>query len=306
VSDPDLSFVVPVRDEAENVVTLHDEIAAVMRETGKLWELIFIDDGSADPTYDRLRQLHDRHPEVRVIRFARNFGKSAALTAGFAAARGRIIFTLDGDLQDDPVEIPRFLAALDEGFDLVSGWKRKRHDPVGKLIASRIFNWTMARLTGLHLHDVNCGYKIYRAEAARGLNLRHGLHRFIPFLAKAGGYRIGEIVVAHRARVHGRSKYGWERIPQSLVDVHLAWLVAKGIERPAIALGLPGAALLVLGAAGIVAGLVMSSAARWPVAIAGIIAALIGADLALMAWLTSRAFAREPAGSSYTIAERLG
>ena len=306
MSEPELSFVVPVRDEAENVVTLHDEIAAVMRDVGRPWELIFIDDGSTDPTYDRLHQLHDQHPEVRVIRFVRNFGKSAALTAGFAAARGQIIFTLDGDLQDDPVEIPRFLAALDGGLDLVSGWKRKRHDPVGKLIASRIFNWTMARLTGLHLHDVNCGYKIYRAEVAHAMNLRHGMHRFIPFLAKAKGYRIGEIVVAHRARVHGRSKYGWERMPQSLVDVHLAWLVAQGIERPALVLGVSGAALMLLGGAGIAAGLMTSSAARWPLAIAGIIAALIGADLALMTWLTNRALAQEPAGSSYIIAERLG
>ena len=302
---PRLSFVVPVKDEADSVVTLHQEIAAAMREVGGSWELIFIDDGSADATFERLRQLHEQHPEVRVIRFTHNFGKSAALTAGFAAARGEIIFTLDGDLQDDPVEIPRFLAALDQGFDLVSGWKRKRLDPVGKRIASRIFNWTMARLTGLNLHDVNCGYKAYRAEVAHGLRLRRGLHRFIPFLAKARGYRIGEIVVAHRARIHGRSKYGWERIPQALVDVHLAWLVARGIERPLVALGAPGAVMFVLGAVAVGAATRLSAAALWLLLTAGAILVVVGADFLIMALLIHRAMAREPEGGAYSVAERL-
>lgn len=305
MSAPALSFVIPVRDEADNVVALHHEIASVMREVGGAWELIFIDDGSADATYERLRELHAQHPEVRVIRFTRNFGKSAALTAGFAAARGGIIFTLDGDLQDDPREIPRFLAALDQGFDLVSGWKRQRRDPIGKRIASRIFNWAVARLTGLALHDVNCGFKAYRAEVAHGLRLRHGLHRFIPFLARARGYRIGEIVVAHRARVHGRSKYGWERVPQALVDVHLAWLVAHGIERPLRFFGPPGAALLILGGLGVAVSFMISAAAHWLLLAAGVLLGLIGADLLVMALLTGRALAREPEGGSYSIAERI-
>lgn len=305
MSEPSLSCVVPVRDEADNVVPLCDEIAAVMRELAATWELIFVDDGSGDATYERLRGLHAQHREVRVIRFARNFGKSAALAAGFAAARGDIIFTLDGDLQDDPREIPRFLGALDQGLDLVCGWKRKRLDPVGKRIASRIFNWIMARLTGLALHDTNCGYKVYRADVARALKLRHGLHRFIPFLAKARGYRIGEIVVAHRARLHGRSKYGWERIPQALVDVHLAWLVARGIERPSLVLGVPGTALLILAALGISIAAGIASPVRWLLAVPGVLAAAAGCDLLLMAHLTTRALAREPEGVSYSIAERL-
>ena len=320
VTCANLSLVVPVRDEADNVVPLYQQMAAVMLDVGGAWELIFIDDGSADATYQRLRELHAQHSEVRVIRFVRNFGKSAALAAGFAAARGTIIFTLDGDLQDDPREIPRFLAALDQGLDLVCGWKRKRLDPIGKRIASRIFNWTMARLTGLGLHDTNCGFKVYRAEVARGLKLRRGLHRFIPFLAKAKGYRIGEIVVAHRARLHGRSKYGWERIPQALVDIHLAWLIARGIERPSLVFGVPGAALLILGALGIGGAAGLASPVRWLLAaplvlrsegawllrrVASVLGALVGGDLLLMALLTTRALAREPEGVSYSIAERL-
>jgi glycosyltransferase involved in cell wall biosynthesis len=302
---PRLSFVVPVKDEADNVVTLHQEIALAMREVGGSWELIFIDDGSADATFERVRDLHAQHPEVRVIRFSRNFGKSAALTAGFAAARGEIIFTLDGDLQDDPVEIPRFLAALDQGHNLVCGWKRKRLDPVGKRVASRIFNWTMARLTGLNLHDVNCGYKAYRAPVAHSLRLRRGLHRFIPFLAKAKGYPIGEIVVAHRARIHGRSKYGWERIPQALVDVHLAWLVARGIERPLIALGAPGAVLFIAGAVALGAATRLSGVSLGLLLAVGAILVIVGADLLIMAPLVHGVMAREPEGGAYSVAERL-
>lgn len=302
---PRISFVVPVRDEADNVVALYDEIAGVMGEVGVEWEVIFIDDGSTDGTFDRLRELHAKHAPVRVIRFTRNFGKSSGLSVGFAAARGSIIITLDGDLQDDPREIPRFLEALDQGFDLVSGWKRKRRDPVGKRVASRIFNWTMARLTGLRLHDVNCGFKAYRAEVARGLRLRHGLHRFIPFLAQAKGYRIGEIVVAHRERVHGRSKYGWERIPQAVVDVHLAWLVARGVEHPRRILIPAGAGLLVAGGALSAFAPVGPAAAKWPLLVSGAIVGLAGCDLLVMAALTGRAMAREPAGGAYAIAERL-
>jgi len=305
MTDAQISFVVPVRDEADNVGALYDEIAAVMREVGGAWELIFVDDGSADATFERLRELHAAHPEVKVIRFTQNFGKSAALAAGFEAARGGTIFTLDGDLQDDPREIPRFLDALAQGQDLVCGWKRKRRDPVGKLIASRIFNWIMALVTGLGLHDANCGFKAYRAEVTRGMRLRRGLHRFIPFLAKAKGYRIGEIVVAHRARIHGRSKYGWERILQALVDVHQAWLVARGIERPALVLGVPGAALIVAGGLAVSAAPAGPPVARWLWMAIGIIALAFGADLAVMAALTGRAAAREPQGAAYSVAERL-
>jgi dolichol-phosphate mannosyltransferase len=300
-----VSLVVPVRDEADNVGPLHAEIAATMRAVGSQWELIFIDDGSADATFERLRQLHAAHPEVKVLRLARNFGKSAALAAGFDAARGAIVVTLDGDLQDDPREVPRFLAALGEGRDLVCGWKRVRRDPLGKRIASRIFNWVMARVTGLDLHDANCGFKAYRAEVARGLRLRRGLHRFIPFLAKARGYRVGEIVVAHRARTHGRSKYGWERIPQALADVHQAWIVARGVERPGLVLGVPGAALIIAGGLALLAAPVGPPVARWLWMTIGIIALAFGADLAVMAILTARAAAREPQGAAYSVAERL-
>jgi dolichol-phosphate mannosyltransferase len=305
MNGPDISLVVAVRDEADSVVALHGEIEAAMREVGGAWELIFVDDGSTDATFERVREVHARHPQVRVIRFTHNFGKSAALTAGFEAARGDIVVTLDGDLQDDPREIPRFLAALDEGLDLVSGWKRTRRDPIGKRVASRIFNWTTARLTGLRLHDINCGFKAYRADITRGLRLRHGLHRFIPFLAKARGFRVGEIVVAHRARVHGRSKYGWERIPQALVDVHLAWLVAHGIERPLLVFGPAGLVLVASSAVWAGSAVVTSRAVRWPWAAIWVLVGLVGIDILVMAFLTARAIAREPEAASYSVAERL-
>jgi len=303
-----ISILVCVRDEAENVAPLHREIADVMQQIGGAWELLFVDDGSADETFENLRELHEKHPEVRVIRFARNFGKSAALTAGFAAVRGSVVITVDGDLQDDPREIPRLLEALQQGHDLVSGWKRTRRDPLSKRISSRLFNRTISLLTGVRLHDMNCGFKAYRAGVVRGLNLRHGLHRFIPVLAKAKGHRIGEIVVTHRPRVHGRSKYGWERVPQGLVDLHVVWLTVRGIKGPLAFFGAIGAAFAVPGM------VLVGAAALMPLSVGAIIASMavgfllnvIGCYFLLIALLTHRAIAREPEGAVYSIAEQLG
>jgi len=304
----DVSLVVPVRDEAPSVAPLADEIAAAMGGLDASWEVIFVDDGSADGTFQRLRDLHRRYDQVRAIRFARNAGKSSALAAGFAAARGRVVVTLDGDLQDDPREIPRFLAALDEGCDLVSGWKRVRRDPLGRRIASRLFNWVIARLSGLPLHDFNCGFKAYRAEVVRGLRLRRGLHRFMPLLARARGHRVGEIAVAHRPRPHGRSKYGWERAPQAMVELHVALMTAQGNEHPFRAYGLRGAIVLALVAPGMALALSHPAPASWPwlcAACLGAALALAGLCLLLMWLLTWRALAREPGGAAYSIAERL-
>jgi len=302
---PEISIIVPVRDEAESVVPLHEEILSVMGGLGRPWELIVVDDGSRDATFARGRDLRARHVGLRLIRFARPFGKSSALAAGFAAARGSIIITLDGDLQDDPSEIPRFLAAFEQGYDLVSGWKRRRRDPLSKRWSSRLFNAVVARIAGLPLHDFNCGFKAYRAPVVRDLRLRRGLHRFIPLLAKAAGYRVGEIAVGHRPRPHGRSKYGWERVPQALVELHLAMLVAYRNERPLRTYGVAGAALLVPGAVVVATAPPGPPIARWLWMGAGLLWLVVGAHFLLMAALTARALAREPHGAAYSIAEQL-
>jgi glycosyltransferase involved in cell wall biosynthesis len=235
---PDLSLVIPCYDEAENVEPLYREVREVAAGLDRRTEVIFVDDGSADATADVLRQVHAeaKHdpdgPAVKVVLLRRNFGKSSALAAGFQEADGDVVVTLDGDLQDDPHEIPRFLAQLEEGFGLVSGWKRQRHDPLTKTIPSRIFNAVVSALTGIRLHDINCGFKAYRRELVSELRLYGGLHRFIPVLAHAKGFRVGEIEVEHRPRQHGRSKYGAARMPAGFLDLLTVLLLTGYASRP--------------------------------------------------------------------------
>ena len=246
-----------MHNEAANVAPLCAELAAALAPMAQTAELIFVDDGSTDETFARLREAHERarqggerSPPVKVLRLRRRFGKASALAAGFAEARGEAIITLDGDLQDDPKEIPRFLASLDDGLDLVSGWKRKRHDPLGKVLPSRLFNFVVALVTGIRLHDFNCGFKAYRAEVIREIRLYGGLHRFIPVLAHAKGFRVGEIEIAHRPRARGRSKYGVARLATGFLDL-LTVLVLTGYgSRPLHLFGGTGVVSL-LGGAGV-------------------------------------------------------
>lgn len=201
-----ISFVVPVHNEGESLATLHEELSQVVesKALGDV-EFLFIDDGSRDNTWDVILKLSGVDPRVHAIRFRRNFGKAAALTAGFEAARGEIVFTLDGDLQDDPAEVPRFLEKLDQGLDVVSGWKRRRYDPWHKVGPSRIFNAMVSSLTGCRLHDHNCGFKVYRHQVLAEVGIYGELHRFVPVLAHARGFRVGEIEVNHRPRQFGSS-----------------------------------------------------------------------------------------------------
>ena len=232
-SQPQVSVVIPVHNEQDDVEELVRRIDKQLRDS---YEIVFVDDGSTDATWERLRAIA-APPRVKAIRFRRNFGKAAGLMAGFAASRGALVFTMDGDLQDDPAEIPRFLAKLDEGYDLVAGYKRKRHDPFNKVIASRIFNFVVRKLTKVNLHDMNCGFKLYRGEVARGVRIYGELHRFIPALAAAEGYRIGEIEVQHHARLHGRSKYGMSRLFKGFVDLITVLLITTYRTRPAHGFG---------------------------------------------------------------------
>ncbi len=227
-----ISVVVPVHNEERTVALLFEELQAVLDGLGQPWEAIYVDDGSTDGSFAALTRLHNGNDQVRVVRLRRNFGKATALAAGFAQAEGDVIVTIDSDLQDDPAEIPRLLVKLDEGFDLVSGWKSRRRDRWTRRILSRIFNWATGRVSGLRLHDMNCGLKAYRAEVVRGLRLYGELHRFIPVLAHYRGYRVAELPVHHRARAQGRSRYGMERYLRGFLDLLTVSFIGRYRHRP--------------------------------------------------------------------------
>jgi len=244
-----VSVVVPVHDEEQSVAFLYEELAAALDPTGRAWETVFVDDGSTDGTFAALTRLHDGAANVRVVRLRRNVGKAAALDAGFAEASGEIVVTIDGDLQDDPAEIPRLLAKLDEGFDVVSGWKTKRRDPWRRRVPSRLFNSVAGRMSGLRLHDMNCGLKAYRAEVVRDIRLYGELHRFIPVLAHYRGYRVAELPVNHRPRPHGRSRYGMERYVRGFLDLLTVTFMGRYAHRPLHLFGGLGLLLGVIGTA---------------------------------------------------------
>lgn len=217
-----LSIVVPVMNEQQNVSILYERLSAQLNQLKKNYEVIFVDDGSTDSTFVELKKLHDTYPDVvRVIRFRRNFGKTPALVAGFSRSRGEVVFTMDGDLQDDPAEIPHFLEKLDEGYDLVTGWKFPRLDPISKTFPSRIFNKLVSTLTGVHLHDINNGFKAYRRDIVEDSHMKlYGeFHRFVPVMAHWRGYRVAEIKVRHHPRQFGVSKFGAKRFARGLIDL---------------------------------------------------------------------------------------
>jgi glycosyltransferase involved in cell wall biosynthesis len=244
---PELSLVVPVHNERATLDALRAECAAVLAAIGVGWELIFVDDGSTDGSFALISELHARDPRVRGVRLRMNLGKSAALAVGFRAARGARIVTLDGDLQDDPREIPRLLAALDAGADLVSGWKTERQDPPARVLASRVFNGLSRLVSGIELHDVNCGLKAYRREVTAEVPLYGELHRFIPLLAHWRGFRVAEIAVSHRPRAVGRSRYGWSRALRGIMDLITVTCLTRYNRRPAHFFSLPGAGLMAVG-----------------------------------------------------------
>jgi dolichol-phosphate mannosyltransferase len=247
-----ISVVVPVHDEEQSVGPLYEELRAALDPLDRRWEAVFVDDGSTDGSLAALTRLHAGAPNVTVVRLRRNFGKAAALAAGFEYAEGDVVVTIDADLQDDPAEIPRLLAKLDEGFDLVSGWKVKRRDPISRRIPSRIFNAVVGRVSGLRLHDLNCGLKAYRADVVRNLRVYGELHRFLPVLAHDRGYRVAELAVNHRPRGHGKSRYGVERYLRGFLDFLTVWFMGRYRHRPlhlfgglGVAMGAIGTILLV-------------------------------------------------------------
>lgn len=244
-----LSIIIPVYNERESLTELLCEIEdAVGRLVEPLaCEVVFVDDGSTDGSWDVIEGLQSETVAIEAIRFRRNFGKAAALAAGFERACGELLITMDADRQDDPAEISRLVAAIDSGLDCVSGWKARRLDPWHKVYPSRVFNKMINRLTGLALHDHNCGLKAYRAEIFKEVKLYGELHRFVPVLAAARGFRVGEIVVHHRPRTAGRSKYGFERFAKGFIDLLSVYFLTSYRYRPGHLLIGSGLGILILG-----------------------------------------------------------
>jgi glycosyltransferase involved in cell wall biosynthesis len=245
----DLSIVIPALNERESLGDLLEEVAQACESLGASWEAIVVDDGSADGTMALVEALAARRPEVRGIRLRRNFGKSAAIASGLEHSSGTRIVTIDGDGQDDPADIPALLAELDSGADLVSGWKRQRRDPVGRRLASRVFNRVTGWVTGVSMHDMNCGLKAYRGECARSLDIYGELHRYVPVLAAQQGWRVAELPVRHRARRHGRSRFGAERYLRGALDLLTVVFIGRYQYRPLHLFGGIGFLVTALGVA---------------------------------------------------------
>lgn len=253
MQSPSYDFIIPVYNEHATIAVLFHKIEKVMSQNKwQSFRVIYIDDGSRDDSWSKVLELNAQYPErVQGIRLRRNFGKAEALQAGFSECTGDIVFTMDADLQDDPEEIPAFIDKIHEGFDMVSGWKKIRHDPIDKTLPSKVFNALARMVSGVKLHDFNCGFKAYRKEVTEHIELFGELHRFIPILADAEGFSVGEIPVRHHPREHGISKYGSKRFIKGLLDLITVVVIARYLKRPAhvfggagLACGLTGFAIL--------------------------------------------------------------
>ncbi len=312
-----ISIIIPTYNEEENVTQLVAEIGDVLARENLEAEIIFVDDGSTDSSWQKIVDLSEANNKVgnvRGVRFRRNFGKAAALSAGIAKARGDIIITMDADLQDNPEEIPHLLAQIREGYDVVSGWKKRRFDPWHKVMPSRVFNWFIGKICGPPLHDHNCGLKCYKTEVLHEVTLYGELHRFITVLAYARGFRVTEIPVEHRQRIHGTSKYGVKRFLKGFLDlITVRFLTGYG-QRPQHFLGAFGTLAFVLGSAGLIylailwLGGVRPIGTR-PVLIYSVAALLLGAQLAsvgiLAELLTSHNISTQK-DKLYSVSEEIG
>lgn len=245
----DISLVIPLFNEQESLPELVQWIESVMQREGYSYELLFVDDGSRDQSWEVIERLSEANPSIRAIRFRRNYGKSAALYVGFDAARGEVVITMDADLQDSPEEIPQlYTMIVNDGYDLVSGWKKRRHDPIGKTLPSKFFNATARIASGIKLHDFNCGLKAYRKKVIKSIEVYGEMHRYIPILAKWAGFtKIGEKVVEHQARKYGESKFGWERMIKGYLDLVTVMFISKFGKSPMYFFGSLGTLMFLVG-----------------------------------------------------------
>ncbi len=249
-SNCQISVIIPLKNEEESLIELHDWIVAIMNANNYSYEIIFIDDGSTDNSWQVIDQLGQKNNFVKAIKFRRNYGKSPALHLGFDAAQGDVVITMDADLQDSPDEIPGlYNMIVNDGFDLVSGWKQKRYDNAfTKNLPSKIYNWTNRKISGIKLHDMNCGLKAYKKKVVKSIEVYGEMHRFIPVMAKAAGFgKIGEKVVQHRARKYGESKFGWDRFVNGFLDLLTITFLSKFGKRPMHFFGLLGTLLFLIG-----------------------------------------------------------
>ncbi|MDR0798840.1 MAG: glycosyltransferase family 2 protein [Dysgonamonadaceae bacterium] len=245
----DISLVIPLLNEAESLPELYAWITRVMKPAGYSYEILFVDDGSTDGSWEIIRQLRNKHSEVRAIRFRKNYGKSPALHCAFQRTRGKVVITMDADLQDSPEEIPElYRMIIEQNYDLVSGWKKKRYDPITKTLPTKLFNATARRFSGIRLHDFNCGLKAYKQEVVKNIEIYNDMHRWIPFLAKNAGFtRIGEKVVQHQARQYGQTKFGLDRFTNGYLDLFTLWFLSKFGKKPMHFFGLIGSLLFIIG-----------------------------------------------------------
>jgi glycosyltransferase involved in cell wall biosynthesis len=280
--ETDISVVIPLLNEEQSLKELHRQLRDALGRTGKRYELIFVDDGSTDGSFNVLRELKRmdaRH--VKIIRFRRNYGKSAALSVGFEKSRGRSVITMDADLQDDPAEIPALLKKLGEGYDLVSGWKKTRRDPLSKTIPSRFFNFVTGLLTGIRIHDFNCGLKAFRREVVKSIKVYGELHRYMPVLASSLGFRIGEIVVQHRARKYGKTKFGVTRFWRGFLDLLTVLFTTRYFQKPLHLFGFWGlfatmAGIVIVGYLAVLWFLGQTSLSNRPLFLGGIMLIIVG------------------------------
>jgi len=305
----EITALIPVYNEAENLEPLLEKLTADLRALGKTYEILVVDDGSSDDTLERLRELHRRVPHLRAIVFRRNYGKSAALSVGFGSARGRVIVTLDGDLQDDSAEIGGLIQKLDEGYDLVSGWKQNRKDPISKTIPSKLFNTVTSSMTGVKLHDMNCGLKAYRTEVVRTIRLRGELHRFIPVLAYWNGFRVGEMRTVHHPRLHGKTKFGPARFLNGFLDLLAVMFLNTSSRRPLHLFGRIGVFFALVGAA-----IMIGYSWRWvlgeglrlrPALLFGAVLVILGIQFISMGFLGELIASTRSHEPDYAIRERL-
>lgn len=315
----DISIVIPLLNEEESLTELTSWISRVMDSHGFSYEVIMVDDGSTDNSWHLIETLHHQHPEIKGIRFNRNFGKSAALNTGFKAASGRVVITMDADLQDSPDEIPELYRLItDEGYDMVSGWKKVRHDPAGKTLPSKLFNAVTRGISGIPLHDFNCGLKAYRGEMVHHIQVYGEMHRYIPVIAKWNGYtRIGEKVVEHYPRKYGRTKFGMKRFMTGFLDLLSVTFVSKFRQKPMHLFG-------TLGTLSFLAGLIITlwvigvkvyniyhnlqarDVTEQPLFFLALVALIIGVQLFLTGFLAEMMAMRSQSNKEYLVRNRIG